>query len=154
MALRSSRWPELWGTALMSHPVFTCVLPSAMNQALRATSESFSNVPGMAFIPVKEGGLSFMPQTKYYGCNSKWREDQDVSEKPSVWQQVQHQNSEAESYLHRYVYFTNWRWTVYFWETICSRSNSNDTGHFWKPHFPAFCTPSNTADRSFCFCFF
>lgn len=98
----------------MSHPVFTCVLLSAMNQALRATSESFSNVPGMVFIPVKEGGLSFMPQTKYYGCNSKWREDQDVSEKPSVWQQVQHQNSEAESYLHRYVYFTNWRWTVYF----------------------------------------
>lgn len=48
-----------------------------------------------------------MPQTKYYGCNSKWREDQDVSEKPSVWQQVQHQNSEAESYLHRYMYFTN-----------------------------------------------
>lgn len=55
-----------------------------------------------------------MPQTKYYGCNSKWREDQDVSEKPSVWQQVQHQNSEAESYLHRYMYFTNWRWTESF----------------------------------------
>lgn len=58
----------------------------------------------------------------------------DVLEKLSVWQQIRHWNRRRCSiYIGTCILQIGDGW-MDFWETICSRSNSNDGCHFCKPH--------------------
>jgi hypothetical protein len=62
---------------------------------------------GKALIPVKSDDCNVCHKQSTEVVIPNGERVKDDSEKLSVWQQIQHQNLEAEFYLYRYMYFTH-----------------------------------------------
>lgn len=63
---------------------------------------------GTVIIPVEQNGCQLCHKQNTAVVIPNGGKVKDISEQLRVWQQVQHQNSEAEFYLYKYTYFTDW----------------------------------------------